>query len=210
MIKLIILDFDGVIIESVDVKTKAFAAMFADQPEIAQRFMAYHLANNGKSRFNKFEWLYKNVLKKPLTNEIKKELGDKFSKLVFEQVVECPYVTGALDFLEEFHADLPVYVASITPQAELEAIMEKRSLGKYFKKIIGGTGKKSALINQILHAENIDPQDVLFVGDTMEDYLASQETGVGFVARVRQEKFEQINVPKFKDMKQIRNYLKGV
>ncbi|MFH1386113.1 MAG: HAD hydrolase-like protein [bacterium] len=208
MIKLIILDFDGVIVESVGIKTQAFKELFKDQPELIVPFIDYHLKNNGKSRFAKFEWLYQHILKKPLPPEEKAALGEKFSQLVYQKVIECPYVDGAIDLLEEFYNVLPIYVASITPQAELESIIEKRKITKYFKNVMGGIGNKAELIDQILQLEGIDHENVLFVGDTMEDYRAAQETGVNFFARVKQEKFEGIPVKKDENMRGVSRYLK--
>ena len=209
MIKTIILDFDGVVIESVDIKTKAFMEMFKDSPQISALFLEYHLKNNGKSRFDKFEWLYKNILKRPLSEDEKTELGNKFSGLVFEQLIKCPYVEGAMEFLKELHNIYPIYLASVTPQEELRAIIEKRGLNEYFKDVVGTTEKKARLIEQIIKAEKNSPQDVLFVGDTMEDYVASRETGVRFIARLRQERFEGLNIPGFGNMQGIKELIKA-
>ena len=52
MIKIIFFDFDGVIVESVDIKTKAFAMLFEHEGrDIANRVIDYHLKNSGVSRF---------------------------------------------------------------------------------------------------------------------------------------------------------------
>ncbi len=203
MIRAIILDFDGVVIESVGLKTEVFKVMFEDQPDIAGPFVEYHLKNNGKSRFEKFEWLYKNVLKKPLAEEERIALGNKFSQLVFQKILNCPYVEGAIDFLKEFHARYPIYIASITPQKELEEIVKKRSLDIYFKGVIGTIGQKAELINQIFAKEKVRPKEVLFVGDTMEDYNAARQTGVNFVARLCQEKFSGLDVRRVKNLKEV-------
>lgn len=199
--KLIILDFDGVVIESVDLKTRAFEQLFAHEPEMSKAFMEFHHKNSGRSRFHKFEWLYENVLKKPLPEEEKKALGEKFSKLIFENMLKVPYVEGAVEFLEKFHNILPIYVASITPERELKKIIEMRGLTGYFKGVLGTTGAKADLIRQIMEKEDAAPGEVLFVGDTNEDRKASEETGVRFVARVKQEKFEGGEETKIKDLK---------
>jgi len=46
MIKAIIFDFDGVLVESVDIKTKAFAGLFEHEGDsIVRRVVAYHIKN---------------------------------------------------------------------------------------------------------------------------------------------------------------------
>ena len=55
MIRGIAFDFDGVLVESVDVKTKAYARLFEEYGEgVVSRVVDYHLTNGGVSRFVKF------------------------------------------------------------------------------------------------------------------------------------------------------------
>src|SRR3989304_1573816 len=55
MIRAIIFDFDGVIVESVDIKTKAFARLFEHEGKVVvEKVVDYHLKNGGVSRFDKF------------------------------------------------------------------------------------------------------------------------------------------------------------
>ena len=55
MIKAIIFDFDGVIAESVNVKTEAFASLYEPYgKDVVNKVEQHHLANGGVSRFEKF------------------------------------------------------------------------------------------------------------------------------------------------------------
>ena len=48
----IIFDFDGVLVESVDVKTRAFCDMYSKYgEEIVEKVKEYHLSHGGISRF---------------------------------------------------------------------------------------------------------------------------------------------------------------
>ena len=48
MIRGIAFDFDGVLVESVDVKTKAYARLFEEYGEgVVSRVVDYHLTNGG-------------------------------------------------------------------------------------------------------------------------------------------------------------------
>ena len=61
MIKGIIFDFDGVIAESIQMKTDAFATLYSDNgADIVQRVVSHHEANGGMSRFDKIK--YYNIL----------------------------------------------------------------------------------------------------------------------------------------------------
>ena len=62
-IKAIIFDYDGVIAESVNVKTEAFAEMYKPYGEsILKKVVSHHEANGGISRFEKFR-IYHNLCK---------------------------------------------------------------------------------------------------------------------------------------------------
>jgi beta-phosphoglucomutase-like phosphatase (HAD superfamily) len=50
MLRAIVFDFDGVILESADIKTNAFRALFASYPEHVDQIVDFHLRNAGVSR----------------------------------------------------------------------------------------------------------------------------------------------------------------
>lgn len=60
-----IFDFDGVIKDSINVKTKAFLKIYEKEgQEIAQQVKKYHLNNGGVTRIKKFQYYEKILLKK--------------------------------------------------------------------------------------------------------------------------------------------------
>jgi beta-phosphoglucomutase-like phosphatase (HAD superfamily) len=65
--KAIIFDFDGVLVESVDIKTDAFRELFKDYPQYVDEFAAYHEYNGGVSRFEKIKYFYRHFLKENIT-----------------------------------------------------------------------------------------------------------------------------------------------
>ena len=88
-------DFDGVILDSVDVKTRAFATMLRPYgPEIERAVVDYHLANGGLSRFKKFEYYYEALLKKSIGDEELESLGQEFNKLSMQGVLDSPFIDG--------------------------------------------------------------------------------------------------------------------
>ena len=180
----IFFDFDGVLIESSDVKTQAFAELFADAPvERVDRILEYHRANAGISRFRKFDWIYETLLEKPLPEQKREELGRRFSEIVLQQVLDAPLVPGAEEALESLHESLPLYVVSGTPHEELEYIVSKRRLIHYFRGVYGSPATKPEVVRKLLSAHELPPDRALFVGDGPSDHHAAVETGVHFLAR---------------------------
>lgn len=180
----IVFDFDGVILESAAIKGEGFTELFSDHPNHLDQIRAHHLANLGVSRFRKFDWIYRTLFQKPLSTARRRELGEKYSNLVFKKTLECPMVNGARELLERLAPLRPLYVASATPQEELEAIIHQRRLGDYFAEVHGSPPEKGELLTTILHSRSLTPDRVLMVGDGRSDLEAANQAGCRFVARI--------------------------
>lgn len=180
----IVLDFDNVILESVDVKTKAFAQLFYVYPQHIEEIIRYHLNNKGVSRFDKFRYIYKHILKEPLTEERFQQLCDDFSKIVYNQVLKCPFVPGAKEFLKHYHSEYDLYVVSATPQDEIQSIVSALGIAPYFKGVFGSPTKKGEHIGRIIGEHGYKPMNVLVIGDSNSDYEAAHATDCDFIGRV--------------------------
>lgn len=191
MIRAIILDFDGVVLESVEVKTDAFRTLFSFCPESVDAIVSFHRQNGGMSRYDKFDYIYKNILREPLTKQKKQELSDKFSEIVFKKIFEAPFVPGACYFIKKNHTSIPLYIISATPEKELEIITSRRGLTPYFQEIYGSPRKKADCIRDILRSSGIAPSDIVFVGDAKNDLKAAKTTQIRFIGRV---KLGEINI----------------
>ncbi len=95
MIRAIIFDFDGVILDSVEIKTRAFARLFeAHGPEVVRQAVGHHLAHGGISRFRNFQHIHEDILHRPLSEAESQQLGERFSELVFDEVVKAAWIPG--------------------------------------------------------------------------------------------------------------------
>lgn len=181
----IIFDFDGVLVESVDLKGQAFADLYADAgPEIQARVLAYHTTHGGVSRFEKIRLFEKEFLGRPATEDIVQEKARRFSELVEQKVIAAPWVHGAREFLERFYKQIPLSVASATPENELIRILEARRMDHYFVHIKGSPRSKADCLALIIKNEKYDATQVVMVGDALTDYDAAQANKARFVGRV--------------------------
>jgi len=185
MIRTVILDFDGVIFESVAVKTEAFRKLFSYVPEHVDEIVQFHLYNGGMSRFDKFRYIYNNILNADLTQDKFEELSKKFAMIVFDEVIKNPFVPGAYEFLEKYHVKIPLFVVSATPEEELIQIIQNREMTHYFRKTFGAPRKKTECINEIVTLTGSPLETVIFVGDAKNDLDASCEAGIRFIGRVK-------------------------
>jgi phosphoglycolate phosphatase-like HAD superfamily hydrolase len=212
MIKLIFFDFDGVIVESLDIKTKAFTKLFeAEGPDAVKKVTEYHLKNSGVSRYDKFRYIYKKILSRPLGDNEFRALSDRFSKLVVSAVIAAPSVKGTKEFLEEYSPVYKCFLVSATPEEEIKNIVDKRCMTRFFRGVYGSPGKKTDLVKNILLKVRINSDEALYVGDAMSDYIAAGENGVNFVARIidNEHIFKNIDCPKIKDMRQLKKVIEN-
>jgi len=184
MLKVLILDFDGVVVESTDIKTEAFRKLFSNYPKHVDAIVEYHKKHAGVSRYEKFSHIYENIIKQPLKEEKMVELGKRFSALVVDEIKMCPLVPGALEFLEKYSKKLKLFIASSTPEEELLYLVEARGLQKYFHGMYGAPSKKSEITLRIMEKEGIKKKEALFVGDSTADYMEAKKVGVPFIGRV--------------------------
>jgi phosphoglycolate phosphatase-like HAD superfamily hydrolase len=77
-----------------------------------------------------------------------------------------------------------VYLASVTPAGDLEAILDRRGLRRWFRDVYGyPPWTKPDAVRDVLRREACAPQEALLVGDSAGDQRAAAATGVAFIAR---------------------------
>ena len=183
-------DFDGVILDSVDVKTQAFAHMFRSYgKQIEDAVVRYHLENGGVSRFEKFRYYYEQLLDKRISEKELNELNRQFSELVVEKVVESPYIPGALETIKQLQENnISAFVVSGTPEEEIVSIVQKKGISNYFEEVHGSPRKKWQIVTDIIKREKYTPFRCLFIGDSLSDYEAAQYNTMQFLGIVYNHK----------------------
>lgn len=203
--KAIIFDFDGVILDSVNVKTKAFELLYKDYgPEIQKKVVKYHLDHGGISRFEKFKFYHKNFLNKEIGENELSLMASKFSSLVFEKVCSSNYISGALEFLNFSSKKYLTFICTGTPYDEIIKVLDYKKLDKYFDHVYGSPMTKIEIIKQIQEKYQISNNEIIFIGDAMTDYNASLETNVDFIGVKNNDTQFPKNVIKVDDLMEIK------
>jgi len=183
-LRVLVLDFDGVILESNAIKTEAFRDVFARFPEHIETMMAFHRANVSASRFVKFDHLLRECLGRPGDTGLRDELAATFSRRTLERLATCPLVPGAAEFLKEFSATAPLYLASVTPAEDLEATLARRDLRHWFCDVYAcPPWTKPDAVRDVLQRERCPQSAAALIGDSPGDRQAAEEVGVEFIAR---------------------------
>ena len=154
-INCIFFDFDGVLAESVNIKTEAFRKMYLSHGvEFSERVVKFHLQNGGVSRYEKVKIFNGEWLGESLTQERIDELANVFSELVVDGVVNAPEVPGALSFLESSN-EYQKYIITGTPTIEIKPILVQRKMDHFFVEAFGSPEKKGHWVQYILAKEKL-------------------------------------------------------
>ena len=183
-IRAIAFDFDGVLAESVDIKTRAYALLFKEEDdESVRQIVDFHLKKGGISRFEKIRKIYNDILHRPLSETHYRELCTQFSNLVVEEVVVAPWVNGAKEFLIQNEKRYKFAIVSGTPEGELKKIVQRREMERFFDSVRGSPKNKVTLLEELMDEYQLKPEEMMFIGDAETDWRAARETGVPFIWR---------------------------
>ena len=181
VLKVIALDFDGTLVVSNAIKDRAFETIFSDWPEHKEAMLAWHRPRNTVDRREKFRYLVEEVLRETNNVNMIDELTERFSALTHQAIIDCPWVRGAPDFLDDCKDKLPLYLVSATPQDELNEILAYRGIADCFQQSYGAPLDKMAVLQAIMKSEQASPTEMLYIGDSPEDQQAAQNLAVHFI-----------------------------
>ena len=203
---LIIFDCDGVILESVDCKSRAYERIGQEYGlKAGDALLQYHLAHGGVNRVQKFHWFFENVLGREITPEEMESLKQKFVDYALDEIRASGPVPGVLDVLKRWKGRVPMYVASGAPHEELVDILEQKELSHYFAGIYGAPPGKTELLRIILREAGLPASDTLMIGDSNTDLYAAEAVGANFYGRG--EGFKHTLWPWHHDLTRLNEYL---
>ncbi len=181
--KAFIFDFDGVIADSVPVKTEAFAELYKSfGDKIVAYVVQHHKMHGGMSRFLKIRHYHKELLKQDLSEEELMLWAKKFSELVLEKVIQAPFIKGVQKFIHILHQQRKsMFIVTGTPEDEIQRIIREKQLSSYFLEIKGSPRRKDDNLKYLLEKYFIDSHKSVFFGDSPEDFRAASSLGIQFM-----------------------------
>jgi len=199
-------DFDGVIKDSVEVKSHAYCDLFSGfSNDVLSRLKLHHTLNGGISRFEKIplylEWAGMNPSRGTVD-----EYCSRFGELVKERVVNAAWVPGAEELLRKNPWRQLFILVSATPDDELKGIIDQLGLADCFAKVYGASIAKSRAIQESIETYGLVAGECLMVGDAKSDYEAALANGVPFLLRRHAlnagvfENYEGLSVTDFSGM----------
>ena len=176
-------DFDGVIKDSVAVKSDAFEQLFLPYgKEVARQVRHHHEAHGGVSRYEKMP-LYLEWAGEPVTQDKIDEFCNRFSQLALQAVIDAPWVTGVREYLLANYTQQRFVLVTATPETEMRQILETLGISRCFLEVCGAPMPKSTAIRNALQNLKFPHGQTLVVGDSETDLNAAETNGVAFLLR---------------------------
>lgn len=182
--KNLVFDFDGVLVESNEIRFNGFRCLFKSFPKTqVEELVAYAKANGGVSRYEKIVYFFQKIRGETITEERVQNLAAQFSDIVWRDVVEAEPVKGSVEFLEKNLPKLNFALVSGSDQAELRMVCRERRIDHFFKIILGSPVKKKDNIARLLKDLGWRSEETVYIGDSSNDLEASEDNCIDFIGR---------------------------
>lgn len=182
--KVILWDFDGVILDSMAVRDLGFVRVLEGEgynAEQINRLLAYHRVNGGLSRYVKFRYFYEEILGQSVSEEEVLRLADSFSKIMLSLLIdENLLIQDSVHFIKEKYPHYNFHIVSGSDGIELNQICAGLGLSSYFNSIQGSPTPKKQLVKDLLETYNYNPASVCLIGDSINDWEAATVNSIDF------------------------------
>jgi phosphoglycolate phosphatase-like HAD superfamily hydrolase len=180
--KVILWDFDGVIMDSMPIRDKGFEEVLKDYPEDqVEKLMIYHRSNGGLSRYVKFRYFFEEIRKEPIADDKILVLANKFSEIMLMLLMdEKLLIQDSCHFIRNYWKEYDMHIVSGSDGKELAVICQNLGLTKYFKTINGSPTPKKEIVRRIITEKKYPLSQIALIGDSINDYEASEVNQIVF------------------------------
>ena len=182
-VKVLFLDYDGVIVDSMGPKAEAIADAFApysdDRAAIADGFHRHA----GSGRETQFDRIYKDLTRDTLDAPTRARIVAAFLARIDAINDAVSLFPGVHDFVVAQAAKRLVAVVTGVPQEEASRQLARFGLSPFIASVHGATREtpKHVHMTRFLEARGLTTADALFAGDSQTDMQQAALAGISFV-----------------------------
>lgn len=189
-IDLVVFDCDGVLLDSMRQKIRAFQTWLPPEHEaLRDAFMDRVMHGFGKSRSHHIRSFYEDLVGAPASTSFLEAEIARFTEICEPLCADAGWRTGSREFVEACaEAGIRRYVLSGTPQAPLEAMLDAHGASTcsatgavLFDGIFGSPPSKPERMEWMLSETHTPAHRTVFVGDAEADRQAAVHVGAHFV-----------------------------
>ena len=182
MIKNILFDFDGVILDSMPIRDYGFKEIFKDfDDDLVNKLLEYHNQNGGLSRYVKIKYFYNKLLKQEISEDKIINYADNFSKIMKIKLVDKRYlIADTLKFIKESYKKYNLHIVSGSDEKELQYLCKELGIDSFFQSVNGSPTHKNILVENVLATNRYIESETILIGDSVNDYDAATENNLVF------------------------------
>ena len=182
MIKNILFDFDGVILDSMHIREYGFKKIFEKfDDDLVEKLIEFHNENGGLSRYVKIKYFFNNLLNQDISERKVCEYADKFSNIMKKELVNKEYLISATtNFIKNNRKQYNFHIVSGSDEKELIFLCKSLGVFNYFQSINGSPVPKNELVERVLLINTYVANTTVLIGDSINDYEAAKENGIDF------------------------------
>jgi phosphoglycolate phosphatase-like HAD superfamily hydrolase len=173
--KVIFWDFDGVILNSLEIRDRGFRKVLKSYPsDEVDKLMEFHNLNGGLSRYVKFRYFFEKIRNESITETEVRQWANSFSLIMKKSLIDTSLlIEDSVAFIKENHNKYQMHIVSGSDGIELRYLCEKLGLSNYFISIHGSPIPKIKLVSDLLELHHYKNNNVILIGDSMNDYEAA-------------------------------------
>ena len=182
MIKNILFDFDGVILDSMPIRDYGFKKIFEDfDDNLVSKLLEYHNLNGGLSRYVKIKYFYNELLNQEISEAEINRYSVLFSALMKKQLTDKKYlIAETVKFIRGNYKKYNLHIVSGSDEEELRYLCKALKIDNYFLSINGSPTHKNEIVKDVLVANQYSANETILIGDSVNDYDAAEVNGLKF------------------------------